>query len=42
MNYEKVYYSIINYALRKTLSGQRWKGDGNYYEIHHIIIPHLF
>ena len=37
MNYEKVYYSIINYALRKTLSGQRWKGDGNYYEKHHII-----
>ena len=37
MNYEKVYYSIINHALRKTLSGQRWKGDGNYYEIHHIV-----
>ena len=37
MNYEKVYYSIINYALRKEISGQRWKGDGKYYELHHII-----
>lgn len=37
MNYEKVYYSIINKALRKFITGQRWKGDGNYYEKHHII-----
>lgn len=36
MNYEKIYYAIINKALRKELSGQRWKGDGNYYEKHHI------
>ena len=36
MNYEKLYYAIINKALRKELSGQRWKGDGNYYEKHHI------
>jgi len=36
MNYEKIYYEIINKALRKELSGQRWKGDGNYYEKHHI------
>lgn len=36
MNYEKLYYKIINKALRKELSGQRWKGDGNYYEKHHI------
>ena len=36
MNYEKLYYAIINKALRKELSGQRWKGDGKYYEKHHI------
>lgn len=37
MNYKKIYYAIINKALRKEYSGQRWKGDGNYYELHHII-----
>lgn len=37
MNYEKLYYSIINKALRKELSGQRYKGNGTYYEAHHII-----
>ena len=33
MNYEKNYYDYIKYA--KTLN--RCKGDGNYYERHHII-----
>lgn len=37
MNYKKVYYAIINKALRKERTGQRWKGDGNYYEKHHIV-----
>lgn len=37
MNYRKIYFEIINKALRKEYSGQRWKGDGNYYEKHHII-----
>ncbi|MCQ2975070.1 MAG: HNH endonuclease [Bacteroidales bacterium] len=36
MNYEKLYYAIINKALRKQISGQRFKGDGFYYEFHHI------
>jgi hypothetical protein len=36
MNYEKIYYAIINKALRKERTGQRWKCDGNYYEKHHI------
>ena len=32
MNYEKNYYDYINYV--KTLNRKR--GDGNYYERHHI------
>ena len=36
MNYRKIYFKIINKALRKEYTGQRWKGDGNYYEKHHI------
>lgn len=36
MNYEKLYYAIINKALRKQIIGQRFKGDGTYYESHHI------
>lgn len=37
MNYEKLYYAIINKALRKQISGQRFKGNGTYYEFHHIV-----
>lgn len=33
MNYKKNYYDYITYV--KTLN--RYKGDGNYYEYHHII-----
>lgn len=36
MDYEKLYYAIINKALRKQITGQRFKGDGVYYESHHI------
>lgn len=36
MNYEKIYYNIINKALRKEISGQRYKNKNNYFESHHI------
>lgn len=36
MNYEKIYYNIINKALRKEISGQRYKNKNNYFETHHI------
>lgn len=38
MNYRKVYCKIISYAK----SQNRFKGDGNYYERHHILPKSLF
>lgn len=37
MNYEKVYYQIINKAIFEENKAIRYKGNGVYYEIHHII-----
>jgi len=38
MNYRKLYINIITYAK----SQNRYKGDGNYYESHHILPKSLF
>ena len=37
MNYEKTYYKIINRAIFEEKFGIRYKGNGTYYESHHII-----
>lgn len=37
MNYEKIYYSIINKAIFEERFGIRYKNNGVYYECHHII-----
>ena len=37
MNYERIYYKIINKALFEENFGLRYKGNGTYYEAHHII-----
>lgn len=37
MNYDKLYYSIIERAIKEERKALRYKGDGNYYESHHII-----
>lgn len=38
MNYRKIYINIITYAK----SQNRYKGDGNYYEQHHILPKSLY
>jgi len=37
MNYDRIYYAIINRALQQESIGQRYKNNGTYYENHHII-----
>ncbi len=37
MNYEKIYYQIINKAISEQRIGLRYKENGTYYESHHII-----
>lgn len=37
MNYDKLYYNIINKAIFEENFGLRYKGNGTYYEKHHII-----
>lgn len=37
MNYEKIYYNIINKAIFEERFGIRYKNNGTYYEKHHII-----
>ena len=37
MNYEKIYYNIINKAIFEERFGIRYKNNGTYYEEHHII-----
>jgi hypothetical protein len=37
MNYEKIYYQIINHAISEENNAIRYKGNGTYYESHHII-----
>ena len=37
MNYEKIYYQIINKAIFEENFGLRYKENGTYYEKHHII-----
>ena len=37
MNYEKIYYQIINKAISEENKTIRYKGNGTYYESHHII-----
>jgi hypothetical protein len=36
MNYEKIYYKIINKAIFEERFGIRYKNNGTYYEQHHI------
>lgn len=38
MNYRKIYINIIKHAKEQS----RFKGDGNYYEAHHILPKSLF
>ena len=42
MNYRKVYMRIISHAKSEQLQGLRKKGNGNYYEAHHILPRSLF
>ena len=42
MNYRKAYCAIINRAKSEEKSGLRKKGNGNYYEAHHILPKSLF
>lgn len=37
MNYDKLYYQIIERAIKETRKAIRYKGNGTYYELHHII-----
>lgn len=42
MNYRRVYALIISRAKQEEKSGLREKGNGNYYEAHHILPRSLF
>lgn len=42
MNYRRVYMRIISHAKSEQLQGLRKKGNGNYYEAHHILPGSLF
>lgn len=42
MNYRRVYMRIISHAKSEQLQGLRKKGNGNYYEAHHILSRSLF
>lgn len=42
MNYRQVYMRIISHAKSEQLQGLRKKGNGNYYEAHHILPRSLF
>lgn len=42
MNYRHVYMLIIEHAKSEQKLGLRKKGNGNYYEAHHILPKSLF
>lgn len=42
MNYRHIYTIIINKAINETNNGIRYKGNGQYYELHHILPKSLF
>lgn len=42
MNYRRVYALIVSRAKQEEKSGLRKKGNGNYYEAHHILPRSLF
>lgn len=42
MNYRHIYMRIISHAKSKQSQGLRKKGNGNYYEAHHILPRSLF
>ena len=42
MNYRHIYCKIISYAKSEEKLGLRKKGNGNYYEAHHILPKSLF
>ena len=42
MNYRHIYCKIISYAKSQEKLGLRKKGNGNYYEAHHILPKSLF
>lgn len=42
MNYKQIYEDIINNAKEEEKKGLRKKGNGNYYEAHHILPKSLF
>lgn len=42
MNYKHIYCKIISYAKSQEKLGLRKKGNGNYYEAHHILPKSLF
>lgn len=42
MNYRHIYTIIIKKAINETNNGIRYKGNGQYYELHHILPKSLF
>lgn len=42
MNYRNIYLRVIKKAKEEELNGLRKKGNGNYYERHHILPKSLF